>query len=65
MDPKILTTNPISLCLWQWEKDIKKQCKCWKKVQSEKWVKGAEQSKSLNKIWNSFKKYFPDMLLLI
>lgn len=23
MDPKILTTHPISLCLWQWEKDVK------------------------------------------
>lgn len=33
MDPKILTTHPISLCLWQWEKDIKKQRKCWKKAE--------------------------------
>lgn len=33
MDPKILTTHPISLCLWQWEKDIKNLCKCRKKAE--------------------------------
>lgn len=48
MDPKILTTHPISLCLWQWEKDIIKKCKCQKKKKKKtEWKVQSSQKASI------------------